>query len=104
VVVHAGWGQDQPLAYLEAAAAGVPVVCSEGDELAEVVGDDEGGFVCPRLDLPALAAAVTALAADPALRHAKGTTASARVVAAYSPSAGAARLCAELSGLSERGR
>ncbi len=96
VVVHAGWGSDQPLAYLEAAAAGVPVVCAEGHELAEVVGDDEGGYVCPRLDLPAMAEAVVALAVDPEQRRSKGARAAARVAAAHAPAAAAARLWDEI--------
>ncbi len=92
LVVHAGWGSDHPLAYLEAAAAGVAIVCAEGHDLADVVGDDEGGFVCPRLDLPALAERVTTLAADPALRRAMGARAAERVVERHGAAAAAARL------------
>jgi len=92
VVVHAWWGADQPLAYLEAAAAGIPLVCSEGHELAELVGDDEGGYVCPRLDLPAMAAGVVALAAQPVERREKGAVAAARAAARYAPTDAAGRL------------
>lgn len=92
VVVHAGWGRDHPRAYLEAAAAGVPIVCAEGHDLADVVGDDEGGFVCARLDLPALAERVTTLAADPARRRAMGGRAAERVAEHHRADAAAARL------------
>lgn len=95
LVVHAGWGSDHPRAYLEAAAAGVPIVCFDGHELAEVVGADEGGVVCPRLDLPALAAGVGALAGSPERRAAAGDAAATRALRLHRPEDAAALLVDE---------
>jgi glycosyltransferase involved in cell wall biosynthesis len=79
VVVHAGWGPDHPRAYLDAAARGVPIVCFAGHELADVVGDDEAGFVCPYLDLDAMADRLAVLVEDEALRDRLGAVARDRV-------------------------
>jgi len=92
LVVHAGWGADQPFPYLDAMARGRPVVCFEGHELAALVGDDEAGAVCPYLDLEAMAARVAELATDAGRRAARGAVAAARVADAHGVVAAAAEL------------
>ncbi|MEM9553862.1 MAG: glycosyltransferase family 4 protein [Acidobacteriota bacterium] len=59
-------------AVLEAQAAGVPVVASDADGLAENVADGVTGFIVPRRDPRAAAAALERLASDPALRRRLG--------------------------------
>lgn len=69
-----------PLAALEAMAAGVPVVATRVDGLAELLDEDSGVFVPPE-DPAALAAAITALAADPDRRSRLAAEARRRVMA-----------------------
>lgn len=100
VVVHTGWGPDHPMAVLEAAADGAPVVCFAGHELADLVGDDEAGFVCPYLDLHAMAERIAALVADPELRDSLGAVASARVHAANGVAGAVPRLWEQIKAVS----
>ena len=67
LVVPSRW-EGFGLVAVEAMAAGVPVIASGVDGLAEVVGD--AGVLVPPEDPRALAAAIRALAADPARRDA----------------------------------
>jgi colanic acid/amylovoran biosynthesis glycosyltransferase len=71
-------------AVLEAQAAALPVVCSDADGLAENVEDGVTGFVVPRRDPPALAAALERLARDPELRRRMGEAGRRRVVERFS--------------------
>jgi len=67
-----------PLALLEAAASGLPVVTTAVNGAREVAGDDEAGVVVER-DAAALGDALAALAADAALRSRMGAAARRRV-------------------------
>lgn len=58
-----GWG----ITNFEAAASGTPVIASDSPGLRESVRDGETGFLVAHGDVPAIAAAMTRLAADPAL-------------------------------------
>jgi glycosyltransferase involved in cell wall biosynthesis len=58
----------------EAQAMGVPVVTSDAGGSGEAVTDGETGFVVPRRDAGALAAALLTLVGDPELRHRFGAT------------------------------
>jgi len=58
-----------PNVILEAAAARLPVVCSPLPALGEVLEDGKNGVYVPEGDVDGLAAALTALAADPARRR-----------------------------------
>jgi colanic acid/amylovoran biosynthesis glycosyltransferase len=67
-------------AVLEAQAMQVPVVCSDADGLSENVAHGVTGFVVPRRDPAALAAAMTRLAAVPGLREKFGVAGRERVI------------------------
>lgn len=62
----------------EAMACGVPVICSDGGALPEVLGD--AGVLVPRGDAGAIAGALVELLEDPAKRNALGTAARQRIV------------------------
>ena len=63
---------------LEAMHAGVPIICTPVGGTAEAVVDRVTGLVVPVDDVAALAAAILALAADPARRAAMGAAARGR--------------------------
>mgnify|MGYP001557462981 CR=1 FL=1 len=78
-----------PNVILEAMACGVPVVTTRLEALGEVLQGDaadaaqQNGVYVPERDPPALAAALAALAADPARRAAIGARAVARIRAGF---------------------
>jgi phosphatidyl-myo-inositol dimannoside synthase len=79
------------IVFLEAMAAGLPVVACRAAAIPEVVEDGVTGLLAPPRDPAGLAAALEALVADP--RRARGMgEAGRRVVAAYTPERVAARL------------
>ena len=63
-----GWG----IANLEAAASGTPSVASDAPGLRDSVVHGRTGFLVPHGDVPALAARIRELVADPALRERLG--------------------------------
>jgi len=69
VYVWPGCGEAYGLAYLEAQAAGLPVVAQAVAGVPEVVADGITGFLTPSGDDAALAAAVAKLLVDAPLRH-----------------------------------
>ena len=83
-----------PLALIEAAAAGRPVVATDVGGVADVVADGSTGFVVPTTSVGALADRLTQLALDPELRRAMG-----REAPAHSTRYSADRLVADLDGL-----
>ncbi len=70
--------EPQGIVNLEAMAAGKAVVASKVGGVPEIVLSDETGLLVPGDDAPALAAALTRLAADPALRQKLGDAGHAR--------------------------
>jgi len=64
------WVEPFGMAVLEAMARGVPVIASRQGGPAEIIADGQDGLLVPPGDPVALAAAVTRLAADPALARA----------------------------------
>jgi glycosyltransferase involved in cell wall biosynthesis len=92
VYVWPGCGEAYGLAYLEAQAAGLPVVAFRTAGVPEVVADGETGFLTPPGDAAAYAAAVARLLADEALRARMGMAARSRVAARHSLAAAAATL------------
>jgi glycosyltransferase involved in cell wall biosynthesis len=71
-VLPTSYGEGVPLALLEAAACGRPVIASDTPGCREIVRHGETGLLVPPHDIDALADAVVALAADPTRRHAMG--------------------------------
>jgi glycosyltransferase involved in cell wall biosynthesis len=69
-----------PLALIEAAAAGRPVVATDVGGVADVVADGSTGFVVPASSVDALADRLTQLAQDPDLRRAMGSEAPAHAI------------------------
>ncbi len=67
------------LVFLEAMACGLPVVATRVSAVPEVVVDESTGLLVPPRDAPALAAALTRIADEPALRERLGTNGRARV-------------------------
>lgn len=96
VYVWPGCAEAYGLAYLEAQAAGLPVVAFRTAGVPEVVADGEAGLLAPEGDPGALAAAVARLLADDALRRRMGQAARVRVVRRHSLPAAAAALDAIL--------
>ncbi|WP_366518062.1 glycosyltransferase [uncultured Georgenia sp.] len=78
VVVATPWYEPFGIVLLEAAACGRPLVGSAVGGLLDSVDDGRTGLLVPPRDPVALAAAVTALLADPARRTAVGAAARAR--------------------------
>jgi glycosyltransferase involved in cell wall biosynthesis len=79
------------IVFLEAMAAGLPVVACRAAAIPEVVEDGVTGVLAPPRDPASLAGALEALIADPGRARAMGE-AGRRVVAAYTPERVAARL------------
>lgn len=73
--VWPGCGEAYGLAYLEAQAAGLPVVAQNTAGVPEVVKDGETGILTPDGDVGAFAVAMRALIEDPALRLRLGAAA-----------------------------
>jgi glycosyltransferase involved in cell wall biosynthesis len=71
LVVPSLWNENSPLVVHEAFAAGRPVIGSDVDGIAELVGHDVNGLLFPPGDAAALAEAVRRLAASPAERLAR---------------------------------
>ena len=74
-----GWDEPFATVYLEAMAAGAPVVCCSDGGITDVVRDGVHGRVVPPRDVPAAAAALADLLTDPERRRAMGREA-ARLV------------------------
>jgi glycosyltransferase involved in cell wall biosynthesis len=71
------YGEGLPKALLEAAACGRPMVATDTPGCREIARDGETGVLVPAADVAALAAAIAALARDPARRQALGRAARA---------------------------
>jgi glycosyltransferase involved in cell wall biosynthesis len=78
VFVLASYREGFPRAAMEAAAMGLPVVVTDIRGGRQVVDHDRTGLLVPVRDAEALAAAIAALAADPARRAAMGVAARAK--------------------------
>ncbi len=96
IYVWPGCGEAFGLAYLEAQAAGLPVVAQATAGVPEVVRDGRTGILVPEGDVEAFAAAIARLLDDDAERQKLAINASAAVEAGHSLSAAAAGLAALL--------
>jgi glycosyltransferase involved in cell wall biosynthesis len=79
------WREGFPVVPLEAAAMGLPVVASDVPGCVDAVVRDVTGTLVPPGDVPALAAALEAYLADPALRHRHGAAGRQRALRDYDP-------------------
>lgn len=87
------------IAFLEAQAAGLPVVAGASGGVPAVVADGISGTLVPEGDSTAFAAAVRAWLADPVRRQATGAAAAERVLREHDLGIAAARLDTLLSPL-----
>ncbi len=71
------------LVFLEAQAAGLPIVASRVSAVPEVVEDERTGLLVPPGDPEALSLALVRLAREPALRARLGAAGSERVRASF---------------------
>ncbi len=83
--VHAAVTEGFGNAVLEAQAAGLPVVCTDAEGLAENVDPGVTGIVVPRRDPVALAEAIVELAGDPERRVALGEAGKRRATEHFRP-------------------
>nr|WP_232075584.1 glycosyltransferase family 4 protein [Phytohabitans suffuscus] len=94
------WHENQPMAVLEAFACGLPVVTTGLGGLPELVEPGVDGAIVPAGDPAALAAALTALLADPSRAFAMGRAGRAKVERDFAPDVHLARLREVYSGAS----
>ena len=99
VYLWPGYGEAYGLAYLEAQAAGLPVVACRIAGVPEVVTDGATGVLVPPGDDAAFAGAIAAVLADPARAMALGQSARSRVELRHSFPVAARRLDALLQGI-----
>jgi len=99
ILVWPGFGEAFGLAYLEAQAAGLPVVAQKTAGVPEVVNDGMTGVLTPRGDVDAFAAAIAVLLADPDRRARMGAAARRFVHDERSIEGAAARLSQMLESL-----
>lgn len=92
LLVWPGFGEAFGLAYLEAQAAGLPVVAQDTAGVPEVVQEGVTGLLTPQGDVDVFAAAIDALLADPARRAEMGAAARRFVHKERSTDGAAARL------------
>ena len=92
-----------PIAFLEAMAAGLPVITTPVGSAAEIVVDGETGFVIPGDDTALLAERIATVLNDRDLRARLGAAGRARVEAAYEEKKNAARFEAVLVGAAASG-
>jgi hypothetical protein len=97
--VWPGTGEAYGIAFLEAQAAGLPVVAQATAGVPAVVRHDVTGLLTPPRDEPAFTAAIARLIGDPGLRRRLGEAARRFVVEERSCEAAAARLRALLAPL-----
>lgn len=96
-----GYGEAYGLAYLEAQAAGLPVVAQDMDGVPGVVRDRETALLTPAGDMAAFADAVAALLGDDALRRSMSEAAQRFVFQERSFEVASARLASILADIGE---
>lgn len=101
--VWPGYGEAYGLAYLEAQAAGLPVVAQRVAGVPEAVEDGATALLSPEGDPGALAANIVRLLTDAAARAAMGTAARQFILAGRTIDRAAARLGEILDGIGKAG-
>jgi glycosyltransferase involved in cell wall biosynthesis len=100
--VWPGYGEAYGLAYLEAAAAGLPVLAMECGGIASVVEAGVTGLLTPEGDVAAFTRALARLAADPATRARLGAAGRRMVREERTVARAAGILASALDGLAPR--
>lgn len=93
-------GEAFGMVFLEAQAAGLPVVGGDRPGVAAIVRDGETGLLAPEGEAAAFAHAIARLLSDPAARTRMGRAAAAHVACDHDLSAGRARLAALIAAAS----
>ena len=101
--VWPGFGEAYGVAYLEAAAAGLPVLAMDCGGVASVVEAGTTGLLTPEGDVAGFAAALARLVAEPATRERLGAAGRRMVREERTVARAAATLSAALGGLQRRG-
>ena len=96
-----GYGEAYGLAYLEAQAAGLPVVAQDIDGVPGVVRDGETGMLTPAGDTGAFADAIATLLGDASLRRSMSQAARRFVFEERSFDVASARLASILESIGE---
>lgn len=97
IFIWPGIGEAYGLVYLEAQAAGLPVVAFDSGGVSETVRSGETALLVPEHDEAALAAALTSLLRDKALRDSMGSAARRFILAERTPARAAERLAEGLA-------
>jgi glycosyltransferase involved in cell wall biosynthesis len=84
ITSRTGWIEALGVVFIEASAAGIPVVTTDAGGMRDVVLHDETGIVVPERSPAELARALERLAADPELRARFGAAGRAHVLAGFS--------------------
>jgi glycosyltransferase involved in cell wall biosynthesis len=92
-----------PVAMLEAAASGLPIVCFAGAGGAPEFVEDDAGLVVPYLDIAAMATACIELVMDDKRREKLGENARAKVQLRYTLTIQGPKVLAVLKAAAERG-
>lgn len=93
---------DYPFAYLERAAAGVPVLCFAGNGIADLAGLGDPRNVAPYLDMAAVADQVARLLESPGVLAERRDAMLAAVASVHGPEAAGRRLLDALADLAGR--
>ncbi len=97
IFIWPGIGEAYGLVYLEAQAAGLPVVAFDSGGVSETVRAGETALLVPEHDEAALAAALTTLLRDKALRDSMGAAARRFILTERTPARAAERLAEGLA-------
>lgn len=92
VFVLPSFAEGLPVVLMEALASRVPVVTTRIAGVAELVEDGVSGYLVPPGDIDSLAARISALLEDPALRRRMGEAGRTRVIGEFNISTECARL------------
>ena len=84
LVLPSRFGEGMPMVLLEAMGAGLPVVATPVEGIAELVDDGRNGLLVPPEDVEALANAIRRVLEDPALAERLGSAARELVTQRYS--------------------
>lgn len=99
LVALSSLGEGTPVALIEAAAAGLPVVATDVGGVADVVAEGENGFLVSSGDAAALAKRIGDLIEDPSLGRRMGEAGRRRARTAFSPGSMADRVAELYEGL-----